>query len=445
MSDPTTGPDRATGDDRKHTDDRTRPPVRLGLRENLPQFALLAVVNLLVGGMVGLERTVTPLVGSEVFGLGDLTIALFVVAFGITKAITNLVGGAIVGRYTRKSALITGWVVGLPVPLMLAYAPSWGWVVGANVLLGINQGLTWSMTVNMKIDLIGPARRGLALGINETAGYLGVAITALATGYLATAYGLQPAPELLGVAYAVAGLALSITLVRDTAAHAHLEASHRPSDWSPDDTPVPGARQMFAEVTWRNRSLASVSQAGLVNNLNDGLIWVLLPVLLIQSGVSLSGVGIIKAVYPFMWAAGMIATGHLADRIGRKPPIVVGMFVQAVGLVIIVVGLSEAFLAGITGSFLLGVGTALVYPALLAAISDTVHPRARAAALGGYRFWRDTGYAVGALVGGITATLTSLSTAVLVAAGLTAASGLWCQIATHETRAERAMKPGSLR
>jgi MFS family permease len=420
------------------TTDDNRPglPVRLGLRENLPQFALLALVNLLVGGMVGLERTVTPLVGSEVFGLGDLTIALFVVAFGITKAITNLVGGAVVGRYTRKTVLIAGWVVGLPVPLMLAGAPSWGWVIGANVLLGINQGLTWSMTVNMKIDLIGPARRGLALGINETAGYLGVALTALATGYLATAYGLQPAPELLGVAYAVAGLALSVTLVRDTAAHAHLEAGdHRAAD---DTAAVPSARQMFAEVTWRNRTLASVSQAGLVNNLNDGLIWVLLPVLLIRSGVSVSGVGIIKAVYPFMWAVGMIATGQLADRIGRKPPIVVGMLVQAVGLVIIVIGLSEAFLAGITGSFLLGVGTALVYPALLAAISDAVHPRARAVALGGYRFWRDTGYAVGALVGGITATLTSLGTAVLVAAGLTAASGLWCQIATRETHPKRA-------
>jgi MFS family permease len=424
VNDLTTGPDRTTDE-----------PVRLGLRDNLPQFALLALVNLLVGGMVGLERTVTPLVGSQVFGLGDLSIALFVVAFGVTKAITNLVGGAIVGRYTRRTVLIAGWVVGLPVPLILAYAPSWGWVIGANVLLGINQGLTWSMTVNMKIDLIGPARRGLALGINETAGYLGVAITALATGYLATAYGLQPAPELLGVAYAVAGLALSITLVRDTAAHARLEAGHRhPSD---ETAPAPGMRKMFAEVTWRNRSLASVSQAGLVNNLNDGLVWVLLPVLLIQSGVSLSGVGVIKAVYPFMWAAGMIATGLLADRIGRKPPIVAGMLIQAIGLVIIVIGLSEAFLAGIAGSFLLGVGTALVYPALLAAISDSVDPRARSAALGGYRFWRDLGYAVGALVGGITATFTSLGTAVLVAAGLTAASGLWCQIATRETHPRR--------
>jgi MFS family permease len=314
-------------------------------------------------------------------------------------------------------------------------------VIGANILLGINQGLTWSMTVNMKIDLIGPERRGLALGINETAGYLGVAITALATGYLATAYGLRPAPELLGVAYAVAGLALSITLVRDTAAHARLEAGrHHPSDET-----APGMRQMFAEVTWRNRSLASISQAGLVNNLNDGLVWVLLPVLLIESGVSLSGVGVIKAVYPFMWAAGMIATGLLADRIGRKPPIVAGMLIQAIGLVVIVVGLSEAFLAGIAGSFLLGVGTALVYPALLAAISDSVDPRARSAALGGYRFWRDLGYAVGALVGGITATFTSLGTAVLVAAGLTAASGLWCQIATRETHPRRASKPVGLR
>jgi MFS family permease len=405
--------------------------VRLGLRENLPQFTLLALVNLLVGGMVGLERTVTPLVGSEVFGLADLTIALFVMAFGATKAITNLVGGAIVGRFTRKNVLIVGWIVGLPVPLLLAYAPNWGWVIAANVLLGVNQGLTWSMTVNMKIDLIGPARRGVALGINETAGYLGVAITALATGYLATTYGLQPAPELLGLAYAVAGLALSVLLIRDTAPHTHLEATQHPH--TGPSGPPPGLRVMFAEVSWRNRTLAAVSQAGLVNNLNDGLTWVLLPILFVHAGVSIGGVGVIKALYPFVWAAGMIATGHLADRIGRKPPIVAGMLIQALGLVVIVAGLSHAFAAGVVGSLLLGAGTALVYPALLAAISDTTAPTTRAAALGVYRFWRDSGYALGALIGGITATLTSLPTAVLLAAALTAASGLYCWATVGET------------
>jgi MFS family permease len=415
----------------------TPPPVRLGLRENLGQFALLALVNLLVGGMVGLERTVTPLVGAQVFGLRDITIALFVMAFGVTKALTNLVGGAIVNRYTRKKVLVVGWIVGLPVPFLLAYAPQWWWVVVANVLLGVNQGLTWSMTVNMKIDLVGPGRRGLALGINETAGYLGVAVTALATGYLATAYGLQPAPELLGVAYAVAGLALSGTLVRDTSAHARLEADQHHQEAAPGPgrlavTTTPGLGAMFAEITWRNRSLTSISQAGLVNNLNDGLIWVLLPVLLVQAGVSVGGVGIIKALYPFMWAVGMLGTGHLADRIGRKVPVVAGMTIQATGLLIMALGLSRAFLAGIVGSFLLGVGTALVYPALLAAISDAVHPTARAAALGGYRFWRDSGYAVGALVGGLTAAVASLQAAVLVAAALTAASAFWSQLAMHD-------------
>jgi len=410
--------------------------VRLGLRENVVQFSLLAVVNLFVGGMVGLERTVTPLVGAEVFGLGELTIALFVVAFGLTKAVTNLVGGAVVGRFTRRRVLIVGWLVGLPVPFMLAFATSWWWVVAANVLLGINQGLTWSMTVNMKIDLVGPSRRGLALGINETAGYLGVALTALATGYLATSHGLQPVPELLGVCYVVAGLALALTVVRDTGAHARLEVEqHRAAVASPE--PSPGLAHMFAQVSWRDRSLASISQAGLVNNLNDGLIWVLLPVLLVRSGVAVEGVGIIKALYPFMWAVGMLGTGHLADRIGRKVPVVVGMAVQAAGLVVIVAGLSHAFVAGLVGAFLLGIGTALVYPALLAAISDAVHPSARAAALGGYRFWRDTGYAIGALVGGLTAALASLQMAVLVAAALTAASGLWSQVGMHDPRRGR--------
>ncbi|GAA2897031.1 MFS transporter [Pseudonocardia halophobica] len=421
----------------------TTVPVRLGLRENLGQFTLLALVNLLVGGMVGLERTVTPLVGAQVFGLGDLTVALFVMAFGVTKAVTNLVGGAVVGRYTRKKVLVAGWIVGLPVPFLLAFAPNWWWVIGANVLLGVNQGLTWSMTVNMKIDLVGPARRGLALGINETAGYLGVAVTALATGYLATTYGLQPAPELLGAVYAIAGLALTVTLVRDTSAHARLEAeqhhAHRRTDEQDPGgrsraTAAPGLGTMFAELTWRDRNLASISQAGLVNNLNDGLTWVLLPVLLVQAGVSVGGVGAIKALYPFMWAVGMLGTGHLADRIGRKIPVVAGMAIQAVGLLIIVLGLSRAFLAGLVGSFLLGVGTALVYPALLAAISDGVHPAARAAALGGYRFWRDIGYAVGALVGGVTAALASLEAAVLVAAGLTAASAVWSRLAMRSDR-----------
>ncbi len=393
-------------------------PVRLGLTANLRQFTLLAIVNLFVGGMVGLERTVTPLVGTEQFHLNELAVSLFVVTFGVAKAVTNLIGGAITGRHTRKTILISGWLIGVPVPFMLAYGPTWGWVIVANLLLGVNQGLTWSMTVNMKIDLIGPARRGLALGINETAGYLGVAVTALATGYIATVHGLRPAPELLGVAYVAAGLLLSIFLIRDTAAHAELEKQQhahpgRPLSWA----------QIAALVTWRDRTLAGVTQAGLVNNFNDGLIWVILPVLLVQHGVGLGDIGLIKALYPFMWAAGMIATGHLADVIGRKKPIVIGMLIQALGLFIIVVGLSHALPAGLVGAFLLGTGTALVYPALLAAITDYAHPSWRPNALGVYRFWRDAGYALGALTGGLVAVLTSQPTAIAVAAALTALSG----------------------
>ena len=419
---------------------RTRPPagaggvreedVRLGLRVNLAQFILLAVVNFFVGGMVGLERTVTPLVGSEQFHLGEIAIAAFVVVFGFTKAITNAVGGAITARYTRKAILVAGWLIGLPVPFMLAWGPGWAWVIAANVLLGVNQGLTWSMTVNMKIDLIGPGRRGVALGINETAGYLGVAVTALVTGYLAAGFGLRPAPELLGVGYAAAGLALSAVAVRDTAAWARAEARQQPRQAAPQ----PLFREIARRVSWTDRTLAAASQAGLASNLNDGLVWVVLPVLLVSHGVSVTGVGYIKALYPFMWAAGMIATGHLADRIGRKPPIVAGMLIQAAGLAVITVGISHALAAGLAGAFLLGTGTALVYPSLLAAVSDATHPSWRSAALGIYRFWRDAGYALGALVGGITATLASLDAAILVAAVLTAASGLlaWALMAeTH--------------
>jgi MFS family permease len=390
--------------------------------------------------MVGLERTVTPLVGAQQFRLGELAIAAFVVVFGFTKAVTNAVAGAVVGRYTRKAVLVAGWVIGLPVPVLLAYSPSWGGIVAANLLLGVNQGLTWSMTVNMKIDLVGPARRGLALGINETAGYFGVAVTALATGYLAAAYGLRPAPDLLGIGYAIAGLALSVLVVRDTAAHTRLEVRQQPAGTWP--VPHPPVREIAARVSWQDRTLAGVSQAGLVNNLNDGLVWVILPVLLVDHGVSVTGVGYVKALYPLMWAAGMIATGLLADRVGRKTPIVAGMFTQAAGLAVITAGIAHALIAGLAGAFLLGVGTALVYPTLLAAISDASDPGWRPAALGVYRFWRDSGYALGALIGGITATLATLDTAMLTATVLTGVSGLtaWtCMSETHHAHAANAL------
>jgi MFS family permease len=405
--------------------------ARLGLRANLAQFGLLALVNLFVGGMVGLERTVTPLVGTEEFGLSALTVSLFVVAFGVTKALTNLYGGMVVERLTRKTVLVAGWVVGLPVPLMLAFGTSWWWVIAANVLLGVNQGLTWSMTVNMKIDLVGPRNRGLALGINETAGYLGVAVTALLTGTLATSYGLRPVPELLGVAYAVAGLLLTVLVVRDTGAHAQLERRTHPH---PDPGAPPTLRESIVETSWRNRTAAGAGQAGLVNNLNDGVTWVILPLLLVAHAVTVDGVGLIKAIYPFLWAVGMLGTGWLADRVGRKLPTVAGMWVQAAGLVVIVAGLAHPLIAGIVGALLLGIGTALVYPALLAIVSDAVHPARRSAALGVYRFWRDLGYAAGALVGGLVAAFASLEAAILTAAAVTVASAISAQLLMTETK-----------
>ncbi|MFG2917417.1 MFS transporter [Kitasatospora sp. NPDC048298] len=397
-------------------------PVRLGLRENRLQFSLLVVVTATVGGLVGLERTTVPLIGSEVFHLtSDLAVFSFIIAFGVTKALTNLAAGALTARFRRKQLLVAGWLIGVPVPFALAWAPSWGWIVAANVLLGINQGLTWSMTVNMKIDLVGPARRGLATGLNEAAGYASLGATALVTGYLATSYGLRPTPELVGAVFVVAGLALSLA-VRDTAAHVALELAQHPT---PDgDGPRPGLWQTFAHTSWRDRSLRGASQAGLVNNLNDGLTWGVFPLLFTDHGLGLAAVGLIKGLYPLLWGFGQIPTGHLADRIGRKPLIVAGMLVQAAGLALALVLLDRPLLAGIVSAVLLGLGTAMVYPALIAAVSDHAHPSRRANALGTYRFWRDIGYAAGALLAGVLADALGLSATIVAAAVLTAASGL---------------------
>ncbi|RBM17210.1 MFS transporter [Prauserella sp. PE36] len=396
-------------------------PVRLGLRENRWQFTLLVIVNVCVGGLVGLERTTVPLIGTEVFGLtSDLAVFSFIIAFGITKALTNLAAGALTARFRRKQLLIAGWLIGIPVPFALAWAPSWGWIVAANVLLGLNQGLTWSMTVNMKIDLVGPARRGLATGLNEAAGYVAVGATALLTGYLATAYGLRPAPELIGVVFVAAGLALSL-VVRDTAAHVALELAQRPQSAPTTST---GLATTFARTSWRHRSLRGASQAGLVNNLNDGLTWGVFPLLFTDHGLGLAAVGLIKGLYPLLWGLGQIPTGHLSDRIGRKPLIVTGMLVQSGGFVLALALLEWPLLAGILSAIALGVGTALVYPALIASVSDHAHPGWRAGALGVYRFWRDLGYAAGALLAGILADAFGLDATVIAAAALTAASGL---------------------
>jgi MFS family permease len=326
--------------------------------------------------------------------------------------------------------LVAGWIVGLPVPFILAWGPSWAWIVAANVLLGISQGLAWSMTVNMKIDLVGPARRGLAMGLNEAAGYGALGATALLTGYLAAAYGLRPEPFYIGIAYAVLGLGLSVCFVHDTRGHARLEAaSHR----APDEGPIPSTAHVFAETSWRNRTLFSVSQAGLVNNLNDGMSWGVFPLLFVANGVTLEGVGLIKAVYPVVWGVGQIFTGLLADRVGRKPLIVSGMIVQAAGHAVIGLGLAAPLLTGLLGSVLLGAGTAMVYPALLAAVGDVAHPTWRATSVGVYRFWRDLGYAAGALMAGAVAAMFGLVWAVHVAGLLTFLSGLVAWAGMSET------------
>ncbi|MFI5614243.1 MFS transporter [Amycolatopsis sp. NPDC051903] len=398
-------------------------PVRLGLRENWLQFSLLVVVNVCVGALVGLERTTVPLIGTETFGLtSDLAVFSFIIAFGVTKAATNLAAGALTARYTRRRLLITGWLLGIPVPFALAWAPAWGWIVAANVLLGLNQGLTWSMTVNMKIDLVGPTRRGLATGLNEAAGYVAVGSVALLTGYLATTHGLRPVPELIGVVFVAAGLALSL-VVRDTAAHVALELAQHPGPSPGTDTRT-GLAATFARTTWRERSLRGASQAGFVNNLNDGLTWGVFPLLFTDHGLGFAAVGLIKGLYPLLWGLGQIPTGQLSDRIGRKPLIVTGMLVQAGGFVLALALLHWPLLAGILSATALGLGTAMVYPALIAAISDHAHPAWRANALGTYRFWRDTGYAAGALLAGLLADALGLNATVIAAAVLTAASGL---------------------
>jgi MFS family permease len=403
----------------------------LGLRANLAQFSLLVAVNALVGGMVGQERTVLPLLADQVFAVGALTASLaFIVAFGITKAVTNLVAGTLSDRYGRKPVLVAGWLIGVPVPLLLIWAPSWGWVIAANVLLGINQGLTWSTTIVMKIDLVGPRRRGLAMGLNEAAGYMAVATTGLATGALAAAYGLRPAPFLLGLAYAAVGLGLSTVFVRETRDHARHEAqAHVPRNNRSHDQLT--GRQIFTLTTFRERALSAASQAGLVNNLNDGLAWGLYPILFASSGLDLARIGVLVALYPAVWSIGQTATGALSDRWGRKWLIAGGMLLQAagIGLVAAGTGLGEWAVAAV----LTGVGTAMVYPTLLAVIGDVAHPAWRGRAVGVYRLWRDLGYAVGAIIAGVTADLVGIRPAIWLVAAITAVSGLIVAVRMYET------------
>jgi MFS family permease len=402
------------------------PPARLGLKENWQQFALLVLVNAFVGGMVGLERTVVPLVGSEEFGLVLKTaIFSFIVSFGVVKACSNLVSGALADRIGRKKVLVAGWLIGVPVPFMIMLAPSWGWIVAANVLLGVNQGLAWSMTVLMKIDLVGPRGRGLAVGLNEFAGYLAVGLTALATGYLASIYGLRPEPFYLGVAYVALGLLVSALLVRDTGEHVRLEMQSHP----PEPSPL-SFSEVFARTSFKDRNLFACSQAGLVNNLNDGMSWGVFPLFFNAFGLGVERIGILKAVYPAVWGMLQVLTGPLSDRWGRKWLIVGGMWVQALGIFVTVLGRSFGW--WLSGSILLGLGTAMVYPALIAAVSDSSHPSWRARSLSVYRFWRDLGYAVGALSAGIIADTLGLSIAIGSVGLLTFLSGVIVAFAMRE-------------
>jgi MFS family permease len=396
--------------------------VRLGLRENRAQFTLLVAINAFVGAMVGLERATLPLVGREDFHLASSTAVLsFIVAFGLSKALTNLGAGALAQRIGRRRLLIAGWAAALPVPALIGLAPSWAWIVAANVLLGINQGLAWSMTVVMKIDLVGPRRRGLALGLNEAAGYGGVALAAGLSGLLASQFAARDVIVATGAVIALTAFLLSVLFVRDTAAHVALEQSlhHSGSNGRP-----PRLREALAQASYRVPALRSCSQAGLVNNLNDGLAWGLVPLFLAAHGASVAQVGLVAAVYPAVWATAQIATGHWSDSVGRKPLIVAGMLLQAAALGVLAI--SGADVPTATGTaVLLGLGTALVYPTLIAAMSDAVSPIARAPVVGVYRFWRDLGYAVGALIAGVVADALGYGGAIAIVAALTAGSGLW--------------------
>jgi MFS family permease len=433
----------------------TSPVVQLGLRANWQQFTLLVIVNAFVGAMVGLERSIVPLLGHRVFGLASTTAVLsFIVSFGVVKALANLFAGRLGDRIGRKGVLVAGWLFGLPVPLLIIFAPSWGWVVFANVLLGINQGLCWSTTVVMKIDLVGPARRGLAMGVNEAAGYGAVSVSAIAAGYLAATYSLRPQPFLLGIGFALAGLLLSLFFVHESHGHARHEATllaHRAVQTADSAQPstaasaappqAPSFKDIFLLTSWKNRTLFGVSQAGLVNNLNDGLAWGVFPLFFAAGGLNIEQIGLLAGIYPGVWSVAQLLTGALSDRIGRKGMIVGGMLLQGVALGL--VPLLHGFGWWTLSMVLLGLGTALVYPTLLATIADVAHPDWRASAVGVYRLWRDSGYAIGALLAGILADLFGVFWAIGVIAGMTFLSGVVAFGVMRETLPARQEHPRS--
>jgi MFS family permease len=393
------------------------PAVRLGLRANLAQFSLLVVVNAFVGAMVGMERSILPAIAVEDFHLAErIGVLSFIAVFGLTKAFSNYLAGRLSDRFGRKHVLIGGWIVAVPVPFLLMWAPDWNWILAANALLGVSQGLTWSTTVIMKIDLVGPKNRGLAMGLNEFAGYAAVAASALATGWIAARYGLRPQPFYLGVGFAAIGLALSALLVRETRHHVAYEVSA-----GGHGVDRPSQREVFWRTTLTDRNLSSISQAGLVNNLNDGMAWGIFPLFFAAARMNLDEIGVLAALYPATWGIAQLFTGALSDRLGRKWLIVTGMWVQAAGIAVVI--LSPGFSGFAAGAVILGLGTAMVYPTLLAGIGDVANPAWRGSAVGVYRLWRDLGYAIGALIAGIAADALGLAGAMWIVAGLTLASG----------------------
>lgn len=410
--------------------------IQLGLRANWRQFTLLAIINAFVGAMVGLERTIVPLMAQSKFGLESAVIILsFLVSFGVTKALTNLFAGHLSERLGRKRILVSGWLFGLAVPLILIYAPSWGWVIFANVLLGLNQGLCWSTTVIMKVDLVGPKRRGVATGVNEFAGYGAVALSTLMTGYLASAYGPYPTPFYPGVAFALLGLGLSVFFARETKEYAVYEVqasmANAPAHSGQPEEDSQSFPQVFWLTTWKNKALFAASQAGLVKNLNDGVVWGLLPLFLAGKGLPVDQIGTIAAIYPGVWGVSQLITGPLSDRLGRKWMIAIGLWLQATGIGLLAV-LSGFYALG-AAAVILGLGAGLVYPTLLAAVSDVARPDWRATALGVYRLWRDGGYAVGGLAAGLLADAFGIPTTLLLIAALTFLSGLIVASVMYET------------
>jgi MFS family permease len=410
-------------------------PAVLGLRENLGQFSLLVVVNAFVGAMIGMERSILPAIAEADFELAARTAILsFIVVFGVSKALTNYLAGRLSDRYGRKAVLVGGWLVAIPVPFLLMWAPSWSWVLFANVLLGVSQGLTWSTTVIMKIDLAGPKQRGLAMGLNEFAGYLAVAGSALATGWIASAYHLRPEPFYLGVGFIVIGLALSAVFVRETRHHVTQESRGVATETITQ-------RALFWKTTLSDRNLSSATQVGLVNNLNDGMAWGLFPLFFAAAQMSIAEIGVLSAIYPATWGLAQLITGALSDRVGRKWLIVFGMWVQALGIAVVI--LADAFTGFASGAVLLGIGTAMVYPTLLAVIGDVAHPNWRASSVGVYRLWRDLGYAIGALLAGALADALGLPSAMWIVAGLTFLSGLGAAVRMEETLARPNASPPS--